>query len=121
MRGQNPVRYVTVWVQEKFQPGGCRKCFNIIFFKCSKPIAVVLDFTKVFNMAKLNIMFERLLNKGMPAVVVQVLAHSYVEQEACVRWGRTSCSGTFGISNGTRQGSVTSLAFWCIYLDFFFC
>ena len=32
-------------------------------------------------------------------------------------WGRVSCSSTFGIVNGTRQGSVASPAFWCIYLD----
>jgi hypothetical protein len=68
-------------------------------------------------MAKFNIMFKRLLKKGMPAVVVRVLAHSYVEQEAWVRWGRSCCSATFGIANGTRQGSVASPAFWCVYLD----
>ena len=80
-------------------------------------MAVVLDCTKVFNLAKFNIMFEWLLNGGMPAVVVRVLAYSYVEQEAWVQWGRSSCSGTYGIANETRQGSVTSPAFWCIYLD----
>ena len=44
-------------------------------------------------------------------------AHSYMKQEAWVRWESTSCSSTFGISNGTRQGSVAIPAFWCIYLD----
>ena len=83
----------------------------------SKPVAVVLDCTKAFNLAKFRILFKRLLARGMPAVVVRVLAHSYIEQEAWVRWGRTSCSSTFRIANGTRQGSVASPAFWCIYLD----
>ena len=31
--------------------------------------------------------------------------------------GRACTSDTFGISNGTRQGSVASPAFWSIYLD----
>ena len=53
----------------------------------------------------------------MPAVVVRVLVYSYTEQVAWVRWGRSCCSGTFGIANGTRQGSVASPAFWNIYLD----
>ena len=53
----------------------------------------------------------------MPAVVVRVLAFSYVEQKAWVRWGRTCTSETFGISNGTRQGSVASPAFWSVYVD----
>ena len=77
----------------------------------SKPVAVVLDCTKAFDLAKFNILFTRLLNTGMPAVVVRVLAQSYREQEAWVRWGRVSCSSTFGIANGTRQGSVASPAF----------
>ena len=53
----------------------------------------------------------------MSDVVVRVLAISYLEQEAWVRWGRTSCSSTFGIANGISQGSVASPAILCIYLD----
>ena len=68
-------------------------------------MAVVLDCTKTFDLAKFNILFERLLARGMPAVVVRVLAHSYMEQEAWARWGRTSCSSTFGIANGTSRQS----------------
>ena len=83
----------------------------------TKPVAVVLDCTKAFDLAKFNILFTRLLDSGMPAVVVRVLAQSYRAQEAWVRWGRLSCSSTFRIANGTRQGSVASPAFWCIYLD----
>ena len=48
----------------------------------SKPVAVVLDCTKAFNLAKFNILFELLLKREMPAVVVRMLAYSYVEQEA---------------------------------------
>ena len=83
----------------------------------SKPVAVVLDCTKAFDLAKFNILFGRLLERGMPAIVIRVLAYSYQEQVAWVRWGRACCSGTFGLSNGTRQGSVASPAFWSIYLD----
>ena len=83
----------------------------------SKPVAVVLDCTKAFDLAKFNLLFGRLLERGMPAIVVRVLIYSYQEQVAWVRWGRTCCSGAFGISNGTRQGSVASPAFWSIYLD----
>ena len=68
-------------------------------------------------MAKFDIMFKRLLERGMLTVVVQVLAHSYQKQVAWVRWGRASCRSTFGIANKTRQGSVASPAFWSIYLD----
>ena len=56
----------------------------------SKPVAVVLDCTKAFDLAKFNILFERLLPRGLPAVVVRVLAFSYKEHTAWVRWGRSS-------------------------------
>ena len=44
-----------------------------------KPVAVVLDCTKAFDMAKFDIMFGWLLERGMPAIVVKVLAFSYTE------------------------------------------
>ena len=84
----------------------------------SKPIAVVLDCSKAFDLAKFNTLFERLLtDRQMPAIVVRVLAYSYQEQQAWVRWGRSCTSSPFEISNGTRQGSVASPAFWSVYLD----
>ena len=84
----------------------------------SKPIAVVLDCSKAFDLARFDIMFERLLTDcRVPAVVVRVLAYSYQEQLAWVRWGRSCTSSTFTIANGTRQGSVASPAFWSVYLD----
>ena len=49
--------------------------------------------------------------------MVRALAFSYKEQLAWVRWGRNNNSETFGIKNGTRQGSVGSPTFWSIYLN----
>ena len=82
----------------------------------SKPVLVVLDCTKAFNLARFDILFGRLLEK-LPAVVVRVLVYSYKEQLAWVRWGHGCVSDTFRITNGTRQGSVASPAFWSVYLD----
>ena len=83
----------------------------------SRPVAVVLDCTKAFDLARFDILFGRLLDRSVPAIVVRVLAYSYSEQLAWVRWGRACTSGSFGIKNGTRQGSVASPAFWSVYLD----
>ena len=75
-----------------------------------------MDCTKAFDLAKFDILFGRLLQHGLPAIVVRVLAFSYQEQVAWVRWGRSCTSSPFGISNRTRQGSVASPAFWSMYL-----
>ena len=85
--------------------------------KGSKPIAVVLDCSKAFDKAKFSILFNSLLEKGLPAIVVRVLCFSYQEQVAWTRWGRRTTSSNFRIRNGTRQGSVASPSFWNIYLD----
>ena len=83
----------------------------------SNPIAVVLDCSKAFDLAKFNIIFNSLLERGLPAVVVRVLCYSYQEQVAWTRWGRKTTSSNFKISNGTRQGAVASPCFWNIYID----
>ena len=83
----------------------------------SKPIGVILDCSKAFDLAKFNIIFSELLDRGVPAIVVRVLSFSYQEQQAWVKWGRKATSSTFTIKNGTRQGSVASPSFWSIYLN----
>ena len=82
----------------------------------SKPVSVVLDCTKAFDLAKFDLLFGRLLSR-LPAIVVRVLCFCYEEQQAWVKWGRNRVSDLFGISNGTRQGSVASPTFWAIYLN----
>ena len=50
----------------------------------SKPICVILDCTKAFDLARFDILFGRLLER-IPAIVVRVLSYSYKEQLAWVR------------------------------------
>ena len=49
-------------------------------------------------------------------MVIRVLIFVYQEQRAWVKWGK-SRSRTFGIVNGTRQGSVLSPALFSVYMD----
>ena len=83
----------------------------------SRPVACVLDCSKAFDLAKFDLLFSRLLDKGLPAIVVRALVFSYQHQVAWIRWGRTCTSNQFTVKNGTRQGSVASPAFWSVYLD----
>ena len=82
-----------------------------------KPIAVVLDCSKAFDLEKFSILFYSLLERGLPAIGVRVLCFSYQKQVAWTRWGRRTTSSNFRIRNGTRQGSEASPSFWNIYLD----
>lgn len=42
------------------------------------PIITLMDCSKAFDMVKYNILFSKLLDKGLPAVVVQVIIHTGV-------------------------------------------
>ena len=75
-----------------------------------------MDCSKAFDMCKYSILFNKLLEKGLPAVVVRTLITVYEKQYAWVRWGKTR-SEIFPIVNGTRQGSVLSPILFSIYVD----
>ena len=82
----------------------------------SNPIMTLLDCSKAFDMVKYSILFNKLLDKGLPAVVVRALISVYEQQFAWVRWGKAR-SEMFPVVNGTRQGSVLSPALFAIYMD----
>ena len=82
----------------------------------TNPIMTLLDCSKAFDMCKYSIMFNKLLAKGLPAVVVRVLIVVYEKQFAWVRWGGAK-SEVFPIVNGTRHGSVLSPTLFSIYMD----
>ena len=79
-------------------------------------IVTLLDCTKAFDKCKFDILFGKLLDRKLPAVVIRVLMFVYEEQTAWVKWGKVK-SRTFGILNGTRQGSVLSPALFSVYMD----
>ena len=82
----------------------------------TNPIVTVLDCTKAFDLCKFSTLFSRLLDSGVPPIVVRCMIFMYEEQVAWVSWGRVK-SDSFSISNGTRQGSVMSPILWAIYCD----
>ena len=82
----------------------------------TNPIVTVLDCTKAFDLCKLSILFYRILDSGVPPIVVRCLMYMYEEQHGWVRWGQAK-SATFPITNGTRQGAILSPAFWAVYCD----
>ena len=82
----------------------------------TNPIVTVLDCTKAFDLCKFSLLFKRILDSGMPPIVVRCLMMMYQEQHGWVRWGQAR-SDKFTITNGTRQGAILSPAFWAVYCD----
>ena len=48
----------------------------------SNPIVTVLDCSKAFNTCRFSTLFTKLLEKGMPPIVVQVMMSIYEDQYA---------------------------------------
>ena len=84
--------------------------------KGNHPIITLLDCTKAFDKCRFDVLFRKLIDRGLPGVVIRTLIYVYEEQYAWVRWGN-SRSAQFGITNGTRQGSVLSPALFAVYMD----
>ena len=89
---------------------------NYFLRKGTSCIVTLLDCSKAFDMCKFSILFNKLHQKGLPAIVLRSLVFVYEEQTAWVTWGR-SRSAQFRVVNGTRQGSILSPAFFSIYID----
>ena len=78
--------------------------------------ACLLDCSKAFDKCRFDKLFTKLIEKGLPAIVVRVLIFMYEEQTGWVTLsGKQSTS--FTITNGTRQGSVLSPVIFSVYLD----
>ena len=82
----------------------------------TKPIITLLDCSKAFDTCQFSSLFKRLIERGMPAIVVRVIIFVYEEQYAWIKWGN-SRSSLFPIVNGTRQGSILSPALFALYVD----
>ena len=82
----------------------------------SPVIATLLDCSKAFDKCEFVALFEKLLKRKLPPIVVRMMIFIYTEQEAWVKWGSVK-SEKFRISNGTRQGSVLSPTLFAVYLD----
>ena len=58
----------------------------------------------------------KLLERGIPLRIVQILKYWYCHQALCASWGNTK-SSIFNMSNGIRQGSVMSLHLFNVYVE----
>ena len=89
---------------------------NYFMRRGSAVSACLLDCSKAFDKCRFDKLFTKLINKGLPHVVVRVLVFIYEEQTGWVTLAGKH-STIFSPTNVTRQGSVLSPVIFSVYLD----
>ena len=67
-----------------------------------------LDASKAFDKIKHFKLFQKLLDRKTPVVIVRMLFFWYSKQTVCIKLEGGCISGYFSISNGVRQGGIWS-------------
>lgn len=78
--------------------------------------ACMLDCSKAFDKIRFDTLFQKLLSKGVPPLIVRLLLYMYTNSDVRVRWN-SAISDTFSVSNGVRQGAVLSPLLFNAYID----
>ena len=90
----------------------------IEFYKMhSSPVyACFLDLSKAFDRINHWVLFDKLLKRRVPVIIVRILQKWYSMQRFIVGWGK-SMSEPFGVSNGVRQGGILSPFLFNVVVD----
>ena len=75
-----------------------------------------LDASKAFDKVNHGILFQKLINVGLPCFVVRLFYQWYSRQSLYVKWGQ-EISTPFAVCNGVRQGGISSPVFFNVYMD----
>ena len=82
----------------------------------SEVFTCLMDMSKAFDTVQHSILFKKLLDQGMPIVIVRFLFVTYRNQQANVKWNN-EFSQYFNIKNGVKQGAVLSAVLYCVYTN----
>ena len=79
----------------------------------------LMDTRKAFDTVQHIVLCSKLLEQGMPHILVRYLLTTYRLQLANVKW-KNEASYFFDIGNGVKQGAVLSAVFYCAYTNALF-
>ena len=75
-----------------------------------------LDASKAFDRVNHDILFRKLVTRGVAGYIIRILLHWYTNQTMFVKWGN-ALTQPFSVSNGVRQGGVLSPFLLNVYMD----
>ena len=75
-----------------------------------------MDASKAFDYVRHDILFAKLLARGVKPYLIKILSYMYRFQDFVVRWNGL-LSDPFHSKNGVKQGGITSPIFFTVNLD----
>ena len=82
-----------------------------------KPVyGCAMDMSKAFDMVEWGELFISLKDRAVDAIFLRLLLHIYKNQQCDVKWGG-KYSTRFPVSNGVRQGAVSSAILFSVYIN----
>ena len=75
-----------------------------------------MDMSKAFNMVEWGELFRTLLDRRVDLIFLRLILFIYSNQQCDVKWSG-KYSSRFAVSNGVRQGGVSSGIFFAVYID----
>ena len=82
----------------------------------SNVFVCALDASKAFDRVNHEKLFQLLLKRNIPGVIIRFLLDSYTRQQAYVKWNNATSDAIF-MKNGVKQGGVLSPIMFCVYFD----
>ena len=82
----------------------------------SNVYACLLDASKAFDRLNHGKLFNLLIERKLPAVVIRFLIYSYTRQVTYTKWNSAK-SSAIPMLKGEKQGGVLSPVLFCIYMD----
>ena len=84
--------------------------------RSTRVFGCALDASKAFDRVRHDKLFDILLHRGLPPIMLRVLVDMYGRQVSrCIYF--SAQSEYYGICNGTRQGGVASPILFILYMD----
>jgi hypothetical protein len=82
-----------------------KSIINYYTSQSSTVFCCYLDASKAFDRVNHWTLFKKMMDCGVPSLLIRILAYWYQTQLVCIKWGKCS-SKFFTISNGVRQGGI---------------
>ena len=77
---------------------------------------VLIDASKAFDRLRHDRLFETLIKRGVPRVIIRFLLNSYSNQTMYVKWA-AGLSEPSAACNGVKQGGIISPILFSLYMD----